>query len=663
VEKLKMDDSDKRRQSILICLGLALAVLAAYGRLWDCDFVAFDDGDYVTANEMVQRGVSWEGVVWAFSTSHASNWHPLTWISHMVDFQFYGLNAAGHHLTSLLLHLANSILLFLLLQRMTKAPWPSALAAALFALHPMHVESVAWISERKDVLSTLFWMLAVWAYVRYVEEWKLASPKSKVFYIGSVVLFALGLMAKPMLVTLPFILLLLDYWPLQRLRAPYARLLSEKIPFFILAAASCAAAFWAQRQGGAVISLAYLPLASRLENIPVSYLRYLGKTFWPAPLAVFYPMPGRWPVWEIAGAGAVLALVTAWVLWRARAQRYLATGWLWFLGMLAPVIGLLQIGSQSMADRYHYLPSVGLFILAIWAARECVPRFGARAPAVLGFLAVAGCMVATPLQVRYWKNSVTLFGHAAETTPSNPIIQNFLGNALYQEGRLDEALPHLLQAVAMAPGFAQAHYNLGNVLLARGRVAGALEQFQTQAALQPDDPFPQYNLGAVLLQIGRAGEAILHLQKALQIRPNSADCHGQLGNALLQAGRAAEAIGQYEKVLQIRPDDIQAASHLAWILATNPDASLRDGPKAVELALRANRLSDGKSLIIIGTLAAAYAEAGKFSEAVATVQRARQLALAQTNTVLADALDQQLRLYESGLPFRDTASPEQDRQK
>ena len=612
--------ADDRRRSIFICLGLALAVLAVYGRLCDCDFVALDDGDYVTANEMVKRGVSWEGLVWAFSTSHASNWHPLTWLSHMVDFQLYGFNAAGHHLTSLLLHAANSILLFLLLQRMTRAPWRSALAAALFALHPMHVESVAWISERKDVLSTLFWMLTVWAWVRYVEEWKSGRTRAGVCYLGSVLFFALGLMAKPMLVTLPFILILFDYWPLRREAAPFARRLAEKTPFFIMAGASCGMTLWAQRQGGAVISLGYLPVADRLENMAVAYVRYIEKTFWPAHLAVFYPMPDRWPDWQIAGAGAVLALVTGWVVWRARAQRYLVTGWLWFLGMLAPVIGLVQVGSQSMADRYHYLASVGLFIMVIWAAGEWVPRFGARLPAILGSLAVAGCMLATPWQVRYWKNSVALFAHAAATTENNAIIEDYLGSALGEEGRTEEAMAHLRQALTLAPGFAQAHYDLGNVLL----------------------------------QLGRADEAIPQFQETLRVRPNSAEAHRQMGNALRQAGSMAAAIGQYEKALAIRPDDIQTAGTLAWVLATSPDASLRNGATALTLALRADRLSGGQNPVVLGTLAAAYAEVGKFSDAIPTVQRALSLAAAQGNSALAGALQGQLELYRARSPFRET---------
>ena len=650
---IRMDDSHGKRQTWLICLGLAVAVLAAYSPLWHCQFVLFDDNDYVTSNDMVKQGVSWPGVAWAFSTVHASNWHPLTWISHMVDFQLYQMNPAGHHSTSLLLHLANSILLFLLLQRLTRARWPSALAAALFALHPLHVESVAWISERKDVLSTLFWMLAVGAYVRHVEESALKSPKSKTFYIGSVVCFGLGLMAKPMLVTLPFILMLLDYWPLQRLRPPVARLLAEKIPWFILAAVSCVVAVVAQQRGGSLSSLAVVPLGARLENVPIAYARYLGKTFWPADLAVLYPLPRQWPVWEVACSTALLALITAWVIWRVRAQPYLAVGWLWFLGMLAPVIGLVHIGSQSMADRYDYVPSVGLFIMIIWAAREWLPRLGAQAPVVLGGLAVAGCMALTWMQAQYWQDSETLFRHALAVTEQNGLMESNLGKVLFQEGRVDEALPHLFRAVAFAPDYPLPHYNLGNALLARGKVAGALAQFEIQVALQPGDPIAQYNFGSVLLAQGLAQDAIPHLEKAVQIRPHLADYHCKLGDACRQAGRAAEAVSQYEKSLQILPKHAKAASSLAWMLATNPDPSLRNGARAVQLALLADQLSRGQDPKVIGVLAAAYAETGDFSKAAATVQRALQLAGAESDSALAETLRAQLALYRAGSPFRD----------
>ena len=683
-----MDDAQRRRQTWLICLGLALAVLAAYAPVWRAGFITYDDPAYVTANPHVQGGLTWAGLIWAFTTGHAGNWHPLTWISHMLDFQLYGMNPAGHHLTSVALHLANSILLFLLLQRMTKAMWPSALVAALFALHPMHVESVAWVSERKDVLSALFWILSIWAYVRYVDECKVQSAKRKVLYGLSIVLFALGLMAKPMLVTLPFVLLLLDYWPLQRRQTPIAGLFIEKTPFFILSAGSCAVTFLAQLKGGSVMPLARLPLGPRLANVPVSYVRYVAKTFWPAHLAIFYPM-FKWPVWDIAGATVLLLLLSGLALWRVRAQPWLAVGWLWFLGTLAPVIGIIQVGTQSMADRYSYLPSIGLFIAVVWAARDWGVLPGARAPAILGGLAAAICLVLTARQATFWENSETLFLHAIQSTKDNYVaydslgrcaeikgqtneaidymetavrIQpkftrslNDLGRVLLGTDRIDEALTHLQKAVSLDPGFADARYNLGYALLAKGRVGEALDQFQAQVNLQPADFKAQNNMGTVLLQNGLAGDAIAYLQKAAEIKPADAGAHYLLGNALFRTGRVAEAIRHYEKAIELSPDHIQARNDLAWILACHPDPSIRNGARAVALALRADQLSGGQNPVVIGTLAAGYAEAGKFSDAVAAGKRACQAALAQTNSALAELLAKRLRSYQAGAPWRDTS--------
>ncbi len=683
-----MNDTQRRRQTWLICLGLALAVLAAYAPVWSAGFITYDDPAYVTANPHVQGGLSWAGLIWAFTTRHASNWHPLTWISHMLDFQLYGMNPAGHHLTSVALHLANSVLLFLLLQRMTKAMWPGALVAALFALHPMRVESVAWVSERKDVLSALFWILSIWAYVRWVEESGAGKAKGKTFYILSVVLFALGLAAKPMLVTLPFILLLLDYWPLQRRRTPIAGLFVEKTPFFILSAGSCAVTFFAQLQGGSVMPLARLPFGMRLANVPVACVRYVAKTFWPAHLAIAYPML-KWPVWEVAGATVLLLLLSGLALWRIRVQPWLAVGWLWFLGALAPVIGVVQVGTQSMADRYSYLPSIGLLIAVVWAARDWGVRLGARAPAVLGALAAAICLVLTARQAAFWKNDRTLFLHAIQNTkgnfiayaglgdyeelhghtnmaisyleasvrinPNYPYSRKNLGRILLMEGRDDEALAQLQKAVSLNPELTDARYNLGHALLAKGRVGEALDQFQAQVDLEPADFKAQNNMGTVLLQNGLAGDAIAYLQKAVEIKPADAGPHYLLGNALFRTGRVVEAIRHYEKAIQLSPDHIQARNDLAWILACHPDPSIRNGARAVALALRADQLSGGQNPVVIGTLAAGYAEAGKFSDAVAAGKRACQAALAQTNSVLAELLEKRLGFYQAGSPWRDTS--------
>ena len=690
------DDSDNRRQTRLICAALALAVAAAYWPVRQCGFVGYDDYDYVVNNDAIQHGLNWRAAAWAFTTTHAGNWHPLTWFSHLVDFQLYGLNAAGHHATSLLFHAANSILLFLLLKRMTGAMRPSAMVAALFALHPMHVESVAWIAERKDVLSAFFWMLSVWAYVRYAEECKMQNDhhvergkKCKIFYALALACFAMGLMSKPMVVTLPFILLLLDYWPLARWRPPRAPLWAEKVPFFMLAAASSVITVVAQQQSRSVVSLAGVPLAARLENLPVGCARYVGKLFWPGHLAALYPYVLAWPAWEVAGAAAFLAGVTGWVIWRARAQPFLAVGWMWFLGGLAPVIGLVQVGFQSIADRYTYLPSVGLFLMAVWAVGEWRGDLGRRAGAVLGTAALAACLYLTPRQAGCWRNTGTLFAHAVENTKDNYFAcdalgeylavngqraaaleylekaagfapwfepaQNDLGRVLLDAGRVDDALPHLQRAADMIPDKPEPHYNLGRALLAKGRVAEALGQFEAQVNLRPQDAVAQLNFGSVLLDNNLPDDAIPHLEKAAAINPADAGVHDKLGSAYLRKGREAEAVGQFEKALQIRPEDIPACNNLAWIMGSNPAAALRNGPRAVELASRADRLLGGKNPVIAGTLAVALAEAGKFPEAVAAASRARDLAEAQQNPALVRSLDGRLMLFRAGQPYRDAA--------
>ena len=452
----------------------------------------------------------------------------------MLDVQLYGMNASGHHLTSLLLHLANSILLFLLLRRLSRAEWPCALVAALFALHPLRVESVAWIAERKDVLSAFFWMLAVWAYTRYVEESRSGGSRRKAWYAASLLLFALGLWQNPGLVTLPFVLLLLDYWPLRRLDPFLLRRVVEKIPFFALAAAASVMAFLAQRLGGSVAPLAALSMGPRLANALVSYARYMGKTLWPVDLAVLYPLQPRWPAWQVALAALLLALVTFWAVWRVRSRPGLAVGWFWFLGMLVPVIGLVQIGRQSTPDRYDYLPGIGLFIMLVWAAWDWLAPRNPRAGAVLGCLALAGCLAATRIQVGYWRTSETLFRHAVQATEDNGFMEAALGVLLVEEGDKDGGMAHLRRGLELSPENYEAHGALGQALLLQGRLPEAVRQFQFAAALSPEDSRYQYGLATALLQNGQAEDAIPHFQKSLQTLPDSAKTHCQLANALMQ---------------------------------------------------------------------------------------------------------------------------------
>ena len=653
-----MRDSGSRRLKWLICALLGAAVLAAFWPVLNCGFVNFDDADYVTDNTDIQHGLNWRCVKWAFTTGHAANWHPLTWLSHALDCQLYGLQPAGHHLSSLLLHLGSTVLLFLLLNRMTGALWRSAWVAAAFGLHPLRVESVAWVAERKDVLSTFFWMLTVWAYLRYAENFKSQLSNFKFFYVLALFFFALGLMAKPMLVTLPFVLLLLDYWPLGRLELGPRfswRLIVEKIPFLALALCSSAITFAVQSRLGVVASLSTITLGERMANIPVAYARYLGKIFWPSGLAVFYGYRHR-SFFEVAGAAGLLALITVWVVRQVRARPYLAVGWFWFCGMLVPTIGLVQVGHQAMADRYSYLPSVGIFLMAAWGMGE----FAARRPALLkaagaaGALTVAACLVLTPRQIPVWRNSVTLFAHAAEVTDENYMTCYNVGCAAMDQGnfpraqRCFERALRVIDKTASKSFQARAHNNLGCALLEQGQIPGAVTNFENALVLQPQFPQALFNMGRAFMANNQPDVAADCFQRALTLDSGAAQVHYKLGNALVQLGRPAQAITQYSQALQLRPGLDEAANNLAWLLATCPDRSLRDGARAVKLAQQASEHSGGRNPLILGTLAAAYAEEGKFSDAVTAAQRARQLALAQTNTALAAVLESQLRQYQGG---------------
>ncbi|MGA3267810.1 MAG: hypothetical protein ABSE16_13415, partial [Verrucomicrobiota bacterium] len=451
----------------LIGLLLALFTLLVYLPAGHDSFLVYDDNDYVTDNQAVQDGLTWGGVKWAFTTGHAGNWHPITWLSHMLDCQLFGLNPGPQHLVNVLFHTANTVLLFVLLLRLTQALWPAALVAALFAWHPLHVESVAWIAERKDVLSTFFGLLAVLAYAQAVgAEPRPAAEKTGAaaadvprfthhasrFHCLALLCFALGLMSKPMLVTLPFVLLLLDYWPLRRLNAStLQRLAAEKIPYFLLAAISSVVTFLVQRQSEAVISLARVSLRYRLENAPVAVGRYLLKLFWPADLAAFYPLADKISPLAVLAAIAVLAVVTV-VAWRARRRApYVLVGWLWFLGTLVPVIGLVQVGGAAMADRYSYIPSIGVFLAVAFGVRAAaqrwqIPRFAVPAAAMV---ILAGCLVATAHQLRFWRDSDTLFRHALAVTTNNDVAHVNLGVTLDQEGRYEEALAEYYAAARL----------------------------------------------------------------------------------------------------------------------------------------------------------------------------------------------------------------------
>jgi tetratricopeptide (TPR) repeat protein len=650
-----MTDFGRRGEKWLVCLLLGAVVLAVYARALQCTFVSLDDPDYVTSNADVQHGLNWHSIKWSLTTGHAANWHPLTWISHTIDCQLYGLKPAGHHLTNLLLHLANSVLLFLLLNRLTGALWPSAWVAAVFALHPLRVESVVWVAERKDVLSTFFWMLTVGAYARYVEEFKLQSSKFKVYYVGSLLLFALGLMSKPMLVTLPFVLLLLDYWPLRRLEfGPLFswRVILEKIPFLLLAFCSSAITFVLQDSSGVVASLSTVSLGQRLTNIPVAYVRYLAKIFWPSGLTVFYGFE-HWNYFQVAGSVLLLASITAGVIWQRRTRPYLAVGWFWFLGMLVPTIGLVQVGHQSMADRYSYLPSVGICLMAAWGLCDWARQrpWSSQAVGAVGALAVAACAVLTPGQIAFWKNPDTLFARAAELSDQDCVTCYNIGVAVMEQGNYPRAVRCFERALKVADKtapksfLARTQNNLGCARLEQGQIPGAISNFESALVLQPNFPQAYYNMGRAFMTNRQPDVAVECFQHALALDTNAAEIHYKLANALVQLNRPADAIAEFSKTLQLNPAMDEAANNLAWLLATCPDRSLRDGAKAVALARQASEHSQDQNPVILGTLAAAYAETGQRAEALATAQRARQLALAQNKPALARMLESQASQY------------------
>jgi tetratricopeptide (TPR) repeat protein len=570
------------RWKITACLFLAVATLAVYSQLRTHQFVNFDDNLYVTDNPVVQEGLTLKGLSWAFTTTRTGNWHPLTWLSHMLDCQLFGLNPAGPHLTNLAFHLANSLLLFLWLAYLTSSLGCSFMVAALFALHPMHVESVAWVAERKDVLSTCFWLLTMWAYV-----WQVQRPGWG-RYLLILICFTLGLMAKPMLVTLPFVLLLVDYWPLGRLALPgpaaassppgvaLRRLLWEKAPLFTLSALFCLITVYAQRNVGAFWSLKTLPFGARLANALAAYVSYLGQMFWPLHLAVAYPhAKDGLPLWQPLAAGLLLAGLSFLALRQARRQPYLPVGWFWYLGTLVPVIGLVQVGQQAMADRYTYVPFIGLFMALVWgtaalAARWRAPRFLLPVGAGVVLSALAVC---TWVQAGYWRNSITLFGHTLQVTKENALAHTNLGIALAMRGRLDQAVAHYTEALRIKPDFAEVHYNLGVVLAAQGRLEQAKAQFIETLRLKPKIAEAHNGLGEILAAQGKIDQAKAQYTEALRLKPNLARARNNLGEVLADQGKVEEAIAQFKKAIEIQPDFPQAHLNLGLALLARKDAA------------------------------------------------------------------------------------------
>ena len=581
------DPRTDKKFFLFTCLALALGTLALYWPVTSFPFIRFDDNEYIYENPVTQAGLKWSGFVWAFNGIHVGNWHPLSWLSHMLDCQIFGLNAGGHHLVNVLFHTANALLLFLFLRATTGAHWRSAVVAALFAWHPLHVESVAWVAERKDELSTFFWLLTLMAYARYVlgsDKWRVASDKpadplftrhSSLFYWLALLFCALAMLYKPMAVTLPFTLLLVDVWPLKRMQNAECRmqnlkkLLFEKIPFFLLSFALCAVTFLAQRSAGAVSPV---ELSSRLGNVPVAYARYLANAFWPSDLAIVYPYVYRWPIAAIAGATLLLVLVSALAIRLLGQRPWLAAGWFWFLGTLVPVIGFVQVGAQSMADRYFYIPSIGLFIVLVWGVTEfCAARPNGKIMlSLIGGSALLGCVLATAVQINYWRNSETLFLHALDVTRNNYVAANALGKVYEMKGDNVRALVLYREAVRIEPRYANGQYNLGLCLILFGLNDQAFEHLAAAAQNDPGNADAQYNLGVFFLQNQRWADAAHGFETTLRLRPEFAPAHLHLAEALVALGKFPEAAAQYREALRRQPD-VAARKKLEALLTAHPE--------------------------------------------------------------------------------------------
>jgi protein O-mannosyl-transferase len=546
-----------------IYASLLLLVVAVYSQVGTFDYVNYDDPDFVPNNVHVRNGFTTDGILWAITATRTANWHPLTWLSYMAGCQIFGVQAGGHHWMNLLFHVLSTLLLYGLIRRMTGTRWRSAFVAIVFGLHPLHVEAVAWIAERKEVLSGLFWILTLWAYLHYVKRLRILS------YLLVVLTFCCGLMSKPMIVTLPFALLLVDFWPLARFPLiPVRRLILEKVPLVVLSAAAAAATLFAQRSSGAVSSLGLLPLRLRIENAATSYVSYLRDFVWPRNLAVIYPFPSDIPAWKIGASGLILAAITTAAMLEIKRRPYLAIGWFWFVGTLIPVIGLVQVGVQARADRYTYIPLIGLSIIFAWGGAELASRFNQKQ--VVAGAAIFACIAWSAITWRgvgYWHNGVRLFQRAVDVTRGNWAAQSGLAQALLFDGRLDEAIEHSRESVRLNPNWADAHVVLADALNRRDDLAGAEAEFRAALKIHDDDADAQEGLGMILTEKGEMYEASALLLKAIRIRPDDPDAHYNLGRLYALSDKTDQAIAQFTEAIRLNPDYAEAFYNLGTAFA------------------------------------------------------------------------------------------------
>jgi protein O-mannosyl-transferase len=602
-----------------ISIGLVALTWAVFGQTFRHQFINYDDSLYVLDNAHVRAGLTWHGIAWAFTHVHSQNWHPLTTISHMLDCQLFGVNPGAHHLVNVFWHSITALLLFILLQQMSPSRtgriWRSACVAALFAIHPLRVESVAWIAERKDVLSGVFFVLTLLAYFHWTRKSTLGR------YVMMSILFACGLMSKPMLVTTPLILLLLDYWPLERFeRSTITRLVIEKIPLFALSVGSILATLWAQNF--ALGSTEFLPLKWRMTNAIVTYFDYLRQMFWPVDLIPFYIHPeNRLEMWRLLLAAITLITITAIAFARRRQNPYLIVGWFWYIVMLVPVIGIIQVGLQGRADRYTYLPQIGLYIAIVWLVRDLTKdwRHQRAILAAAAAIVVGGLSILSWRQTTHWRDTETLWSYTLSVTPNSDVAHAGLAGILFVRGQGDEAIRHYERALSLRDGNVAAHYGLGKALAAERKT----------------------------------DEAIFHFQKALSIQPDNIAATNDLGVMFASKGEITNAIAVWRQTLSFDPDNADAANDLAWVLATAADAELREGGEAVELAQRAIR-SGGENAFVLRSLAAALAETDQFTEAAAMAERGKALAEAGGDRAMAESLRHCAELFRHGEKLHST---------
>jgi protein O-mannosyl-transferase len=686
----------QRQIFFLISAALVLTTLVAYEPIRYNGFVSYDDNMYITKNPDVKTGITWQSLYKVFEQHRIPMWHPLTMLSHMLDYQLFGLNPLGHHLVSVAIHIVNALLLFWIFNSMTGTIWLSAFVAGVFALHPLQVESVAWAAERKTVMSGLFWLLTMAVYIRYARQPGFSR------YLAVLLVFGLCIMAKPIVVTLPLVLLLLDYWPLDRVRwgqpanikvksnqKTAGWLIAEKIPLLTMSAILSAITIIVQQNGQGIVSFDKIPLGQRITNMFASYISYIHKTIWPSGLAVYYPhQRGTIPTTTVVICTLLFILMSILCVYAGRRRKYIAIGWLWYVGTLVPVIGLVQSGAQMMANRYMYISMLGLLIIIGWGVKDYIekqPR--ARiATIILGVAVLFSLLALTRMQVRHWQDTLTLFDYALKVTKDNPIAENSYGCALFELGREDEAEEHLRNAIRISSAFADARNNLAKVYLKEGRYSkaislfnelirqnegtaeiycniavalsmqnnyeDAIKYFGKSLELNRNDSDTHKKMGITLLAAGKITEAIGYLKESLRINADQADVYETIGKAYSQLGQYEHAMLNWKKALELQPNSADVLNNLGWLYATFEDATTENANKAIEYASRACELTDYNDAVYLDTLGTTYGAAGRFEEAKATAGKALSIATASGQEKLAGEIENRIKLYEAGQPYR-----------